>query len=131
MNLTHEPESTHENGATSSVDWETFRRHVSDRGKVVYDVSWRNRCALELKLPWSFLLLNLFVRKLELFAMAVAVYLTLTGAWPFGIVGLLVWYFVLFPLKRKSVVTAITLHAVDDREYFNLANELGSFRLVQ
>ncbi len=113
----------------SSFDWETFCRHVENRGRVVFNVSWRNRCALELKLPWSFLLLNLFVRKFELIVLAVSVYLTFTGAWLFGIVGLLVWYIVLFPLKKKSVVTAITLHAVDDREYFNLASQLGTFRL--
>ena len=129
MSLTPEPESTHENGVTPRVDWETLRRHVNERGAVVYNVSWRNRCALELKLPWSFLLLNLFVRKFELIVLAVSVYLTFTGAWLYGIVGLLVWYIVLFPLKRKSVLTAMTLHAVDDREYFNLASRLGTFRL--
>ena len=113
----------------SSVDWETFRRHVSERGAVVFNVSWRHRCALELKLPWNDLFLNLIARKLEWIVLAASFYLAFTGMWPFSIVGFGIWYLVLFPFKNKCVVSAIALHAAQDRGYFDLAKELGTFRL--
>ncbi len=129
MSLTPEPSAVHETGATPPFDWETFCRYVRNRGRIVYNVSWRHRCELELKLPLSFLIVNLIVRKLELIVLAVTVYLTFTGVWLYSIVGFLIWYIFLFPLKRKSVAASITLHAAEDREYFDLVSELGTLRL--
>ena len=129
MNLTSEPESARETEAKPPVNWETLSRHVNERGAVVYDVSWRFRCALEWKLPWSHLILNMFARKLEWIVLVVTCYLAFTGLWPYAIVGFGIWYLVLFPFKRKSVIAAITVHAAQDREFFDLANQRGTFRL--
>ena len=129
MSSTSEPESAHENGSKPPVDWETLSRHVNERGAVVYNVSWRHRCALEWKLPWSHLILNMFARKLEWIVLVVTCYLAITGLWPYAIVGFGIWYLVLFPFKRKSVIAAISVHAAQDREFFDLADRLGTFRL--
>lgn len=129
MSLTSEPESAHETEAKPPVDWETLSRHVNERGAVVYNVSWRHRCALEWKLPWSHLILNMFARKLEWIVLVVTCYLAFTGLWPYAIVGFGIWYLVLFPFKRKSVIAAISVHAAQDREFFDLANQRGTFRL--
>lgn len=129
LNLTGEPESAQETGSKPPVDWETLSRHVNERGAVVYNVSWRHRCALEWKLPWSHLILNMFARKLEWIVLVVTCYLAITGLWPYAIAGFGIWYLVLFPFKRKSVIAAITVHAAQDREFFDLANQRGTFRL--
>ena len=129
MSLTSESEGAHETGSKPPVDWETLSRHVNERGAVVYNVSWRHRCALEWKLPWSHLILNMFARKLEWIVLVVTCYLAITGLWPYAIVGFGIWYLVLFPFKRKSVIAAITVHAAQDREFFDLADRLGTFRL--
>ena len=129
MSLTGEAESGYETEAKPPVDWETLSRHVNERGAVVFNVSWRHRCALELKLPWNDLFLNLIARKLEWFVLSASFYLAFTGLWQFSIVGIGIWYLVLFPFKNKCVVSAIALHSAQDREYFDLAKELGTFRL--
>ncbi|MDE3259245.1 MAG: hypothetical protein OYM47_15545 [Gemmatimonadota bacterium] len=129
MSLTSESEGAHETGSKPPVDWETLSRHVNERGAVFYNVSWRHRCALEWKLPWSHLILNMFARKLEWIVLVVTCYLAFTGLWPYAIVGFGIWYLVLFPFKRKSVIAAITVHAAQDREFFDLANQRGTFRL--
>ncbi len=129
MSLTGEAESGYETEAKPPVDWETLSRHVNERGAVVYNVSWRHRCTLEWKLPWSHLILNMFARKLEWIVLVVTCYLAFTGLWPYATVGFGIWYLVLFPFKRKSVIAAITVHAAQDREFFDLANQRGTFRL--
>ena len=55
MSLTPEASAVYETGATPPSDWETFGRHVRNKGKVVYNVSWRHRCELELKTALEFI----------------------------------------------------------------------------